>query len=154
MFSSISGSQHMFPARRGQPVLQPSCNPSRSVNPTFPTLRQSCHILALLSISFSVFLFFSHQIISVVSLSWSSFFIRFRHMSQPSQPLLSQKLFPSLYTRHHFTNLLIVYFIFQRFPTYHSQHSHFCSLQLPFIFHFQCPAFSTTGQSNSHTAFV
>ena len=30
----------------------------------------------------------------------------------------------SLYTRH-FTNLLIVYFIFQGFPTYHSQHLHF-----------------------------
>ena len=51
--------------------------------------------------------------------------------------LWSQKLFQSLSTRH-ITNLLIVCFIFL---TYHLQHSHFCSLPLPFIFHFQCLTF-------------
>ena len=37
-------------------------------HPTFANFWQSCHILALLSISFSVFLFLSNQILSVVPL--------------------------------------------------------------------------------------
>ena len=118
----------MCSARRDQPVLQPRGHVPLSVN-----LWQSCHILALLFISFSVFLFLFYQIIGVVRLFWTPFFIHFLHMSQPSQPLLLHKLFRSLYTDH-FTNLLIVCFIFQRFPTYHSQHSHFCfstSFHLP-----------------------
>ena len=110
-------------------------------HPTFANLWQSCHILVLLSTSFSVVLFLSHQPLRVVPY-WTPFFIHSLHMSQPSQPFLSQKLFQSHCTRH-FTNLLIVHFIFQGFPTYHSQHSHFCGLQPPFIFLFQCPTFST-----------
>ena len=37
-------------------------------HPTFANLWQSCHILVLLSISFSVFLFLSHQLLRVVPL--------------------------------------------------------------------------------------
>ena len=80
------------------------------VHPTFPNLWQSCHIATFLSISFSVFLFLSHQLLALC-LNGTSFFIYSLHMPQLSQPLLSQKLFQSLYTLH-FMNLLIVYFIF------------------------------------------
>ena len=71
------------------------------VHPTFANLLQSRQIPALLSIFFSVFLFLPYQLRSLV-------------------PLLGF-VFHSFYTRHH-TNILIVYFIFQTFPTYHSQH--------------------------------
>ena len=104
-------------------------------HPTFANLWQSCHILVLLSTSFSVFLFLSHQLLRVVPL-----LDPFLHRFSPHVPtiaIFSQKLFQSHYTSH-FTNLLIVHFIFQGFPTYHSQHSHFCGLQPLFIFHFQC----------------
>ena len=37
-------------------------------HPTFANLWQSCHILVLLSTSFSVFLFLTHQLVSVVPL--------------------------------------------------------------------------------------
>ena len=110
-------------------------------HPTFANLWQSCHILVLLSTSFTVFLFLSHQLLRVVP-SLDPFFIHSLHMSQPSQPLFSHKPFQFHYTRH-FMNLLIVHFIFQGFPTYHSQHSHFGGLQPTFFFHFQCPTFST-----------
>ena len=106
-------------------------------HPTFANLWQPCHILVLLSTSFSVILFLSHQLLRVV-LYWTPFFIHSLHLPQPTQPFLSQRLFQSRYTRH-FTNLLIVHFIFQGFPTYHSQHSHFCGLQPPFIFQHLAP---------------
>ena len=104
------------------------------VHPTFANLWQSRHILAHLFVSFSVLLFLSHQQLSVVPLL-DAFLNLFSHMLQPSQPLLSQKLFQSLYTRH-LTNLLIDYFILQGFTRYHLQHSHFCGLNFlsSFIF--------------------
>ena len=54
------------------------------VHPTFANLWQSCHIPALLSISFSVFLFFSHQLLSVVpSLGL------FLHPNSPHAPIIA-----------------------------------------------------------------
>ena len=99
-------------------------------HPTFANLWKSCHIPALFSISFSVFLSLSYQLLSVMPL-----LDPFLHPFFPHAPtialLLSQKLFQSLYTRH-FTNLLIVHFIFEGFSTYHSEHSEFCGRHLPF----------------------
>ena len=118
--------------------LQPSRHLSRYCASNF------CKPLSIVSHSSTSFqLFFGFPFFIPSTSHWTSFFIPSFRMPLPSQPLLCHKLFQSLYTRH-FKNLLIVYFIFQRFPTYHSQHSHFCGLQLPFIFHFQCPTFSTT----------
>ena len=110
-------------------------------HPTFANLWRLCHMLVLLSTSFLVFFFLSHQLLRVVPLL-DPFLHPFSLHVPTIATFLSQKLFQSHYTCH-FTKLLIVHFIFQGFPTYHLQHSHFCGFQPPFIFHFQCPTFST-----------
>ena len=121
--------------------LQPSRHLSRSCA---SNLCKPPAITSHSSTSFYLFFglpFLSHQLLSVVPLL-ASFFIHSLHMPPPSQPLLYQKLFQSLNNRH-LMNLPIVYFIFRDFSTYNSKHSHFCSLQLPFIFHSKYPTFRT-----------
>ena len=72
--------------------------------------------------------FLSHQLLRALPL-----LDPFLHPFSPLVPTiaifaLSETL--SISTSGHFTNLLIVYFICQDFPKYHSQHLHFCSLDL------------------------
>ena len=95
------------------------------VHPTFANLCQSCHIPVLLSISFSVFLFLSYQLLSVVPLV-DLFLHPFSLHASTIAILLSKHSSKSFYTRH-LTHLHIVYFILHGFSTYHLQYSHLSS---------------------------
>ena len=106
-------------------------------HPTFANLWQSCHIPALLSISFSVFLFLSHQLLSVVLLldpflypfsphtPTITTFALSRNSSNLSTPvtsrifslfILSLKVFPHII-------LVSVVFSFLSFSTFNAQYS-------------------------------
>ena len=89
------------------------------------------------SSQFSILL--CHFYFLVYCLYWASLFIHSLHMPQPSQLLFPQELFQFLYTNH-FMNFLII--LFSRLSRHHLQHSHFCSLQFPFIVNFKSPTFS------------
>ena len=111
-------------------------------HPTFANLWQSRHILVLLSTSFSVFLFLSHQLLRVVPLLDPFLHPFSKHV--PNHHNLFSLRNSSNITTPVISRIFSLFILsFKVFPTYHSQHSHFCGLQPPFIFHFQCPTFST-----------
>ena len=89
------------------------------VQTTFVNLWQSCHSPALHSISFSVFLLLSHQLLSVVPL-----LDPFLHLFSPHAPTiaLSETLPFSLHPSSHDSSHCL--FHLSRFSTYHSQHSY------------------------------
>ena len=143
-----TGNHHYFvPGMCFLPFLEPSrCFPHAGVSrfcslvamfhdlvhPTFANLWQSCHIPALLSISFSVFLFLSHQLLSVVLLldpflytPTITTFAHSRNSSNLSTPvtsrifslfILSLKVFPHII-------LVSVVFNFLSFSTFNAQYS-------------------------------
>ena len=116
--------------------LQLSCHMFHDlVHPIFANLWQSCHILALFSISFSVFVFLSHQLIRVVPLLCtgplsSSILstcpdyrnLNFSNLSTPvisrifSLSILSFKVFPHI-------NHISVIFSLLSSSTFNAQHS-------------------------------
>ena len=144
---------------RGSPHVGVSCflQPSRHLSRSCASIL--CKPLAVMSHSSTSFQLFFGLPFFVPSLSQSSDCIG---------PLSSSILSTcpnhrNLFSLRNFSNLttpvisqisLLFILSFKVFSTYYSQHSHFCGLQPPFIFHFQCPAFSTISWSISHIAFV
>ena len=136
-----------MPRMHGSVGLQPRRHLSRSC------ASDVCKPLAITSLSNTFHLFFGfpfliHQLLSVVPLL--NFFL---HPFSPLAPVIAicflrnSSNLSSCYTRL-FTYLL------QIFSTYHSQYSHFCSLQLPFFFYSQCSTFTTINQNNAHIALI
>ena len=108
VFPSVSAAQQIFSHAGVSRFLQPSRIFHDLVNPIFANLWQSCHIPALLSISFSVYLFF------VILTSKCSVFTRppsssilstcpnhrnlcsLRNSSNLSTPVILHMLFPNI----------------------------------------------------------